>query len=168
MNWLRERFEALRSIFEPLSNGAKTSDEGRFAIVEIMGHRKVAGRVRDVQAFGRTMIEVVCAEPSQTVVKLSPAAIFAITECSNDEATACQNGAPPDPLAYARFEAKAAQKRAFAEYEARGKPCLICDYGLEDEKGVCSNYSCPSLKAEPEPIDDEFEGPSSAPVTDRS
>lgn len=32
MNWLKERFEALRSIFEPLSNGAKASDHDRFAI----------------------------------------------------------------------------------------------------------------------------------------
>jgi len=32
----------------------------------------------------------------------------------------------------------------FAEYEAHGSQCETCNYGLVDEKGVCSNYACPS------------------------
>jgi hypothetical protein len=62
----------------------------RWAVVEIMGHRRRAGRVSEVQEFGspRMRVEIPRADGGFDVESYSGSAIFAYRFCSEEEARA--------------------------------------------------------------------------------
>jgi hypothetical protein len=65
-----------------------TTAPDRFAIVEIFGHRRRAGRVREVSCFGVTMLEIELPKQDGTVEiqRYGGSAIFAMRFVSEEEA----------------------------------------------------------------------------------
>ncbi len=61
-----------------------------WAIMELMGHRKLAGKVREVQIAGAGMlrIDVPGAEGERATQFYSPAALYCLTPCTEETARA--------------------------------------------------------------------------------
>lgn len=80
---------------EPIQSGAEMSFDG-WAVVELLGHRRLVGRVTDVKMFGQPMLRIellVWDEkasgfgPSREQYA-SPASLYALTPCTEEEARA--------------------------------------------------------------------------------
>lgn len=90
-----EQAAALASAAAPSAAG----DDGEWAIVEVMGHRRHAGYVRDVERFGAKLLRIDiyqgdAKEPRETVF-YSGSALFSLR--ATDEATARRISAPYSP-----------------------------------------------------------------------
>ena len=71
------------------SSGAWSSGEGRWAVVEIMGHRRYAGIVSEEELFGRQYcrIDAVLPDGIRQVTKwFAPEAVFSVSPCSEEMA----------------------------------------------------------------------------------
>lgn len=76
-----------------------------FAILELMGHRRLAGRVKEVQQYGVTMLRLDVPGPGGAIVATQfygGSALYCVTPC--DEATA---------IAVARMSGDAAPVKAW-------------------------------------------------------
>lgn len=84
---------------------AESDDDGPFcawAILELMGHRRLAGRVRDVELFGVRMCRLdVPSDPPVTQI-YSPSAIYALTPSTEEICRAVARRNRPEPVH--RFE----------------------------------------------------------------
>jgi hypothetical protein len=109
-----------------------------FKIVELMGHRRLAGEVFEARLSGEQVFKVVCAEPSATEVHFTMRSVFAMTACAKDEATALMGGLVPGPLNDARRCLKEEEKRASKHY------CAECGNLSLGDSGCCENGYCPN------------------------
>lgn len=67
---------------------APTLPDGEYAIVEIMGHRTLVGRITEIERFGTKMMamETVYQDGLLPTVMVGGASIFQITPCSRETA----------------------------------------------------------------------------------
>ena len=104
-----------------MTTDAKTLDIG-WAILELMGHRKLAGLVRPVELGGSVLLRIDVPAPDaadesgpwQATQFYSPAAVYCITPCTRDTAVAAARVGAVAPVQ--RWELPAA-KPAPAEVE---------------------------------------------------
>lgn len=88
-----------------------TFDE--WVILELMGHRKLAGRLREVKIAGEGMLRLDVpgeADASKATQYYSPKAVYCITPCTEELARAYAKRCDPAPVH--RFELPAAPRRA--------------------------------------------------------
>lgn len=89
----------LTAIIRAMGNAEQPKPESLgFKIVELMGHRRLAGEVFDVRISGERAFKVVCAEPSATEVHFTMRSVFAMTACTREEAEIEQRQCAPVPL----------------------------------------------------------------------
>lgn len=58
----------------------------KFAIVEQMGHRRFGAEVREVEFCGAKLLECVLVTEPPIVLQIHPQSLYAITQCSEDQA----------------------------------------------------------------------------------
>lgn len=81
---------------------AKTEEQFEgWAVVEMMGHRKLGGFIKPVTYAGAPMLRIdVPGEDGKNVATqyVSPAALYAVTPCSEDVARALAKARKPEPV----------------------------------------------------------------------
>lgn len=107
---------------------ADTTDDGpldTWAIVEMLGHRRLAGRVREVQLAGAGMLRLdipaAGTDPARTQY-ISPASLYALHPCGEPTARAAAAQWRPDPVQ--RWELPGLAKPVDAELVDGGRPNL--------------------------------------------
>lgn len=81
-----------------MNSGSITAQFEGWAIVECMGHKRLAGHVRETVIAGAGMLRVdVPSEPPATQY-VSPASIYALTPCTEDIARRMAKQCAPEPV----------------------------------------------------------------------
>jgi hypothetical protein len=72
----------------PESDAATTLPDGEYAIVEVMGHRTIVGRVTEVERFGTKLMQIEPLFQSQLLagVLIGGGSIYQFTPCSKEVA----------------------------------------------------------------------------------
>jgi hypothetical protein len=119
---------------------AENSDRPAFegwAILELMGHRKLGGRLSEAVVGGAAFIRIdVAAEDGQPPATqfYAPAAVYCITPCTEETARALARGIRPAPVnRYELLPAKAAERVVDTPAEE------VCDHGIPESQNcdVC-------------------------------
>lgn len=58
----------------------------RYAIVELMGHRRLGARVDEVEFCGAKMLQLTVLVPEPFVQLVTPASLYAVTFCTEEQA----------------------------------------------------------------------------------
>lgn len=99
--------------------GSKDVELSGWAILELMGHRRLGGRVSEVRVAGTPFIKIDVPGPDKKTVATqlySPGSVYAITPCSEEAAMVVAKLNTPEPVT--RWEIASA-KRLEAETPAR-------------------------------------------------
>lgn len=101
-----------------------------WAILELMGHRRIAGHVVEVQVAGAGMlrVDIPAADASPAVTQyVSPASVYAIHPTTEEIATAAARSWRPKPVS--RFELE---------------PARTVNGTTDDDDCTCPDPECPS------------------------
>lgn len=103
-----------------MSASEKPAFEG-WAILELMGHRKLGGHLSEAVVGGAAFIRIdVAAEDNQPAATqfYAPAAVYCITPCTEETARGLARGVRPSPVSrYELLPAKTAQRVVDTEAE---------------------------------------------------
>lgn len=113
-----------------------------WAILELMGHRRLAGYVTSVEIAGKGMLRIDCPVEDRTVTQFySPAAMYALTPVSEDVARSVAKRNTPEPVH--RWELPAAPEIEDAEVHDSPVECRACgdhlELSSELDEGICVN-----------------------------
>lgn len=117
------------------------STEGTFegwAILELMGHRRLAGYVREVELAGGGVLRIDIPKPEgdgATTQFYSPAALYCLTPCSEEIARGFAERTQPAPVQ--RWELPAPARTYLCprcQYSRVGVEGQVCGSCLEDEE----------------------------------
>lgn len=94
-----------------MSETAQQAQQDEWAVLELMGHRKYAGRISEVERFGAAMarLEVFAEgdEEPRFTQDYSPQAIYCLTPCTEALARRYSNRHRPEPISGYELERRA-------------------------------------------------------------
>ncbi|MDE2098006.1 MAG: hypothetical protein KGL39_12205 [Patescibacteria group bacterium] len=120
-----------------------------FAILELMGHRKLGGKLSEAVIGGGSFIRIDIPGPDGTVATqfYSPASVYCITPTTEEIASATARAYKPQPVTRWELPQLTAPKRESGDGSLI---CAVCGdevdelFSNDDEPGVCA--SCDSSR----------------------
>lgn len=87
---------------EPMADSASDTNSERFecwAILELMGHRRLAGWLQEATIGGGSFLRIDVPSEQGTISQFySPAAVYAITPCTEETAKLVARSSTPQPV----------------------------------------------------------------------